>query len=142
MGNGEKQKMNVEHRTSNWKDDGAKGRMGDGGVKRKLNDQELFDIYYIMVYIGIKTHCRRMVNMQKNTSVTLGKYFEEFIAQQIKTGRYASASEVVREGLRFLEEREVKLNALRRALIEGEESGFVEYSLDGLLMDLDKEGSS
>jgi antitoxin ParD1/3/4 len=82
-----------------------------------------------------------MVNMQKNTSVTLGKYFEEFIAQQIKTGRYASASEVVREGLRFLEEREVKLNALRRALIEGEESGFVDYSLDGLLMDLDKEGA-
>ena len=80
--------------------------------------------------------------MQKNTSVTLGKYFEEFIAQQIETGRYASASEVVREGLRFLEERELKLNALRRALIEGEESGFVEYSLEGLFKDLDKEGAS
>ena len=80
--------------------------------------------------------------MQKNTSVTLGKYFEKFIAQQIESGRYASASEVVREGLRFLEEREVKLNALRRALKEGEESVFVEYSLDGLLMDLDKENAS
>ena len=80
--------------------------------------------------------------MQKNTSVTLGKYFEEFIAQQIKNGRYASASEVVREGLRFLEEREVKLNVLRRALIEGEKSGFVEYSLDGLFKDLDKESAS
>ena len=43
--------------------------------------------------------------------------------------------------MRFLEEREVKLNALRRALKEGEESGFVEYSLDGLLMDLDKESA-
>lgn len=80
--------------------------------------------------------------MQKNTSVTLGKYFEDFIAQQIETGRYASASEVVREGLRFLEERETKLNVLRRALQEGEESGFVEYSLDGVLHDLDKEGES
>jgi len=80
--------------------------------------------------------------MQKNTSVTLGKYFEDFIAQQIKNGRYASASEVVREGLRFLEEREVKLNALRRALIEGEESGFIEYSLDGLFKELDQEVKS
>ena len=80
--------------------------------------------------------------MQKNTSVTLGKYFEEFIAQQIETGRYASASEVVREGLRFLEEREIKLKALRCALIKGEESGFVEYSLDGLFKELDKEGKS
>ena len=77
--------------------------------------------------------------MQKNTSVTLGKYFEEFIARQIESGRYASASEVVREGLRFLEERELKLNAVRRALKEGEESGFVDYSLDGLFDELDKE---
>ena len=80
--------------------------------------------------------------MQKNTSVTLGKYFEDFIAQQIETGRYASASEVVREGLRFLEEREIKLYALRRALQEGEDSGFVEYSFDGLLNELDNEGES
>jgi len=80
--------------------------------------------------------------MQKNTSVTLGKYFEEFIAQQIERGRYASASEVIREGLRFLEEREIKLNAVRLALKEGEESGFVEYSLDGLFNELDKESKS
>jgi len=77
--------------------------------------------------------------MQKNTSVTLGKHFEEFIAHQIRSGRYASASEVLRDGLRVLEEREIKLNALRSALTDCEESGFVEYSLDGLLKDLDKE---
>jgi antitoxin ParD1/3/4 len=94
-----------------------------------------------MVYIGIIVK-RRILIMQKNTSVTLGKYFEDFIAQQIETGRYASASEVIREGLRFLEERETKLNVLRRALQEGEDSGFVEYSLDRLLHDLDKEGES
>ena len=79
--------------------------------------------------------------MQKNTSITLGKHFDEFIAQQIKNGRYASASEAVRAGLRLLEEREIKLNALRQALKEGEESGLADYSLNGLIKELDKEGT-
>lgn len=77
--------------------------------------------------------------MQKNTSVTLGKHLEEFIARQIKDGRFSSASEAIRAGLRLLEEREVKLNALRQALKEGEKSGIVDYSLKGLIEDLDKE---
>jgi antitoxin ParD1/3/4 len=80
--------------------------------------------------------------MQKSTSVTLGKHFEDFIAHQISSGRYASASEVLRDGLRVLEEREMKLNALRRALSDGEQSGVVEYSLDGLIGDLDRESES
>ncbi len=77
--------------------------------------------------------------MQKNTSVTLGKHFEEFIARQIKDGRYSSASEAIRAGLRLLEEREVKLHALRKALHEGEESGSADYSLEGIVEELDKE---
>ncbi len=77
--------------------------------------------------------------MQKNTSVTLGKHFESFISQQIEGGRYSSASEAVRAGLRLLEEREIKLIALRRALEEGEKSGLGEYSLKGLVEELDKE---
>lgn len=77
--------------------------------------------------------------MQKNTSVTIGKHFEEFIARQIKDGRYSSASEAIRAGLRLLEEREVKLNALRKALHEGEESGLADYSLEGIVEELDKE---
>ena len=80
--------------------------------------------------------------MQKNTSVTLGKHFEEFISRQVKEGRYSSASEAIRAGLRLLEEREVKLDALRHALKEGEESGLADYSLEGIIEELDKENSA
>lgn len=60
-----------------------------------------------------------------NTSLTLGKHWELFIKQELIDGRYASASEVVRAGLRKLEEEKAKssLYALRHALIEGELSG-------------------
>jgi antitoxin ParD1/3/4 len=79
--------------------------------------------------------------MQKNTSVTLGEHFETFIANQIDCGRFSSASEAIRAGLRLLEEHEVKLAALRQALRDGENSGLAEYSLSGLLEELDREQS-
>jgi antitoxin ParD1/3/4 len=59
----------------------------------------------------------------KNTSISLGDHFRDFIEDQVADGRYSSASDVVRAGLRLLEEQEAKLTALRAALIEGEESG-------------------
>ena len=61
--------------------------------------------------------------MPKNTSVSLGDHFNAFIEAQVVTGRFGSASDVVRAGLRLLEDQETKLAALRAALIEGEQSG-------------------
>jgi antitoxin ParD1/3/4 len=62
-------------------------------------------------------------NMARNTSVSLGDHFASFIDQQVNEGRYGSASDVVRAGLRLLEEHEAKLKALRQALEDGENSG-------------------
>lgn len=58
-----------------------------------------------------------------NTSMTLGPHWEAFIKGEVESGRYASASEVVRAALRLLEERKARVKALQDALIAGEESG-------------------
>ncbi|MBX2932265.1 MAG: type II toxin-antitoxin system ParD family antitoxin [Chitinophagaceae bacterium] len=63
--------------------------------------------------------------MAKNTSILLGDYFDDFINQQIKTGKFSSASEVVRAALRMFEHSETKKNELIKELKKGEKSGFV-----------------
>jgi antitoxin ParD1/3/4 len=75
--------------------------------------------------------------MAKNTSVTLGDHFESFISHQLESGRYGSASEVVRAGLRLLEDNEYKLNVLRNSLKEGEQSGLANYSYERFIADMD-----
>ncbi|MDI9551741.1 MAG: type II toxin-antitoxin system ParD family antitoxin [Candidatus Cryptobacteroides sp.] len=64
--------------------------------------------------------------MARTVTVTLGPHYEEFIRANIAGGRYNNVSEVIRAGLRRLEEDEIRLAAIRAALIEGEESGVVE----------------
>ena len=81
----------------------------------------------------------RFYTMAKNTSVTLGEHFDQFINQQLNTGRYGSASEVVRAGLRVLEDQETKILNLRNMLVEGESSGVSDYSYDSLITELDKD---
>ncbi|MGE5944659.1 MAG: type II toxin-antitoxin system ParD family antitoxin [Flavobacteriales bacterium] len=64
--------------------------------------------------------------MGKNTSISLGDHFEEFINDEVKSGRYSSASEVIRSALRLLEREEKKEQELIKALEIGEKSGFIE----------------
>lgn len=61
--------------------------------------------------------------MGRNTSVSLGEHFTSFIDTQVQAGRYGSASDVMRAGLRLLEEHEARVKALQDALIAGEQSG-------------------
>ena len=60
--------------------------------------------------------------MGKNTSVSLGDYFETFVSAKITEGRYKNASEVIRAGLRLLEEEEAKITSLKKAIQEGLDS--------------------
>ena len=64
--------------------------------------------------------------MTKNTSIALSDHFAEFLNEQVASGRYGSASEVVRAGLRLLEEREAALADLRAEIAKGEASGVAE----------------
>lgn len=67
----------------------------------------------------------KYLEMGKNTSISLGKHFEEFISAELKSGRYNSVSEIIRSALRLLESEERKERELIKALKEGEESGIV-----------------
>ena len=73
----------------------------------------------------------------KTTTVAVGKHFEDFIRSSIVSGRYNNASEVVRSGLRLLEDQEQKLAALRAAIAEGMSSGIVDhFDPDAHLMEM------
>ncbi|GAB4353490.1 MAG: type II toxin-antitoxin system ParD family antitoxin [Methylohalobius crimeensis] len=78
------------------------------------------------------------------TSLSLGEHWETFIKNEIASGRYGSASEVVRDALRTLEERKSKLDALRAHLAQGAAQAahgelVEDYSIDQVIADLDRE---
>ena len=78
------------------------------------------------------------------TSLSLGEHWEVFIKNEISSGRYGTASEVVRDALRTMEERKSKLEALRTHLAQGaqqaEAGEFIDdFSMDALISDLDNE---
>ena len=80
--------------------------------------------------------------MAKNTSILLGDYFDNFINSQVKTGKFSSASEVVRAALRLFEQQETKKTELINELIKGEKSGFVEdFDRDSFLKNLKEKHS-
>lgn len=64
--------------------------------------------------------------MGKATSIILGEHFDQLISQQVQTGRYGTASEVVRDALRIFEERQAAVQRLSDAIEEGYASGFID----------------
>jgi antitoxin ParD1/3/4 len=86
-----------------------------------------------------------MERVMATTSLSLGEHWEVFIKNEVSSGRYGSASEVVRDALRAMEERKSKLEALRTHLAQGAEQArageFVDnFSMHALIGDLDSEG--
>lgn len=75
-----------------------------------------------------------VIPMARNTSISLDEHFAGFLSQEVESGRYRSASEVVRAGLRLLEDQETQMSALRAALVAGEESGAPQpFDFDGFI---------
>lgn len=81
--------------------------------------------------------------MSKNTSIALGEHFTSFIDERVSAGRYGSASEMVRAGLRILEVEERKLEILQAAIDKGLESGIVEnFDMAEFQREMDKESGN
>jgi antitoxin ParD1/3/4 len=75
----------------------------------------------------------------KNTSISLGSYFDQFVSSQVAAGRYKNVSEVIRAGLRLLEDEESKSQALRDAIQKGLDSPRIEnFNFDDNLQILKK----
>jgi antitoxin ParD1/3/4 len=88
-------------------------------------------------YLGVDTG-----TMSKNTSILLGDHFESFVAQQVKSGKYTSVSEVIHAALRLFEVEEAKKESLIKELTKGERSGFMaDFDGNAFLKDLHRKHS-
>lgn len=106
------------------------------GVQLRAETNRALMQYCFVLFIGtLQFKCGD--HMARSISVNLGNHFDDFINQQLSQGRYGSASEVIRAGLRLLEAHETKVNALRALLTEGESSGFAKYSVESLIEEID-----
>jgi len=85
----------------------------------------VFSLKILFSYQILVTLQKQTGKKMKNTSVALGSYFDDFIKAQIAQGRYNNASEVIRAGLRLLEDNESRVLALKKAIQEGLDSGIV-----------------
>ena len=79
------------------------------------------------------------IKEMKTTTIALGPHLEAFVQESVATGRYNNVSEVIREGVRLLEEREKALRELDMALAEGEASGFSSLSQEELIRRIEDE---
>ncbi len=82
-------------------------------------------MYNYQILVTLKVKFKNAKKMGRNTSVSLGNYFENFVDDKISAGRYKNASEVIRAGLRLLEEEENRVQILKNAIQEGVNSGIV-----------------
>lgn len=99
-------------------------------------------VWPVIIYSDVR-HTLALVrcDLAKNISINLGEHFDGFITQQIESGRYGSASKVVRAGIRMLENAENKLETLRRLLKEGEDSSIAGYSYETFIAELDEDAN-
>lgn len=92
---------------------------------------DLWQEYQYLVKLCERCSHTEGLFMGRNTSVSLGNHFTDFVDERVKAGRYASASEAVRAGMRLLEREETKLELLRRTLATGEAELDQGHGLDG-----------
>ena len=104
---------------------GAGSTTGIGNIGRGKKLEHLTNSRLLLAKYQSLVPLFQIIYMARNTSILLGEHFENFISTEVSSGRYNSASEVIRTALRMLEAEEQKKKALINALIEGESSGFV-----------------
>ncbi len=78
---------------------------------------------------------KELCSMGRTTTITLGQHLDDVINNLVEEGKYSSTSEVVRAGLRLLEEKELGIQTIRDALIEGENSGVSDRTIDQIVAD-------